>query len=111
MEVCYNKKVLISTCILCKNKYGRSVLVSALEIILGIVVLLVSVVLVIICMMQEQKPQNATAALTGASNDSFYDKNRGRTKEARLKKITFVFSLLFFVLILFMDIVMPLIIK
>lgn len=84
---------------------------SALEIILGAVVLLVSVVLVVICMMQEQKPQNATAALTGASNDSFYDKNRGRTKEARLKKITFVFSLAFFILILFMDIVMPLIIK
>ena len=59
-----------------------------LEIIIGAVVLLISIVLIVICMMQEQKPQNATAALTGASNDSFYDKNRGRTKEARLKKIT-----------------------
>ena len=56
-----------------------------LEIIIGAVVLLISIVLIVICMMQEQKPQNATAALTGASNDSFYDKNRGRTKEARLK--------------------------
>ncbi|MCD8219659.1 MAG: preprotein translocase subunit SecG [Ruminococcus sp.] len=83
---------------------------SILEIILGIVVLLISVVLIVICMAQEQKPQNATAALTGASNDSFYDKNRGRTKEARLKKITFWCSLLFFALILFMDIVMPLLI-
>ena len=62
-------------------------------------------------LMQEQKPQNATAALTGASNDSFYDKNRGRTKEARLKKITFVCSVILFVLILFMDIVMPLLTK
>ena len=52
-----------------------------LEIIIGAVVLLISIVLIVICMMQEQKPQNATAALTGASNDSFYDKNRGRTKE------------------------------
>lgn len=83
---------------------------SVLEIILGAALLLISIILVIICMMQEQKPQNATAALTGASNDSFYDKNRGRTKEARLKKITFIFSLAFFVLILFMDIVMPLLI-
>ncbi|MCC8111917.1 MAG: preprotein translocase subunit SecG [Ruminococcus sp.] len=82
---------------------------TALEIVLGIVVLIISVALVIICMMQEQKPQNATSALTGASNDSFYDKNRGRTKEARLKKVTFWCSLLFFILILFMDIVMPLI--
>ena len=84
---------------------------SVLEIIVGAVVLLISVVLIIICMMQEQKPQNATAALTGASNDSFYDKNRGRTKEARLKKITFICSVVFFVLILFMDIVMPLLTK
>lgn len=80
------------------------------EIIIGAIILAVSVILVIICMMQEQKPQNATAALTGASNDSFYDKNRGRTKEARLKKITFWCSLVFFALILFMDIVMPLLI-
>ena len=57
------------------------------------------------------KPQNATSALTGASNDSFYDKNRGRTKEARLKKFTTILAVVFFVLILFMDIVMPLINK
>ena len=82
-----------------------------LEIIIGAVVLLISIVLIVICMMQEQKPQNATAALTGASNDSFYDKNRGRTKEARLKNITFVCSVILFVLILFMDIVMPLLTK
>ena len=79
--------------------------------IVGAVILLISVILIVICMMQEQKPQNATAALTGASNDSFYDKNRGRTKEARLKKITFICSVAFFVLILFMDIVMPLLTK
>ena len=51
------------------------------------------------------------AALTGASNDSFYDKNRGRTKEARLHKLTTILTVLFFVLILFIDIVMPLITK
>ena len=90
---------------------GGGIPVNTLEMILGAVVLLISIVLVVICMMQEQKPQNATAALTGASNDSFYDKNRGRTKEARLKKITFWFSLVFFVLILFLDIVMPQLMK
>ena len=79
-----------------------------LEIIIGAVVLLISIVLIVICMMQEQKPQNATAALTGASNDSFYDKNRGRTKEARLKRTT---SRICPSLSLFMDIVMPLLTK
>ena len=84
---------------------------GVLEIILGSAVLLASAIITVICLMQEQKPQNATAALTGASNDSFYDKNRGRTKEARLRKVTFWFSIVFFVLILFMDIVIPLLTK
>lgn len=65
---------------------------GVLEIVIGAVLLLISVLAIIVCMMQEQKPQNATAALTGASNDSFYDKNRGRTKEARLRKITTIFN-------------------
>ena len=84
---------------------------GTLEIVIGAVLLLISLVTIIICMMQEQKPQNATAALTGASNDSFYDKNRGRTKEARLHKLPTILTVLFFVLILFIDIVMPLITK
>ena len=79
---------------------------GTLEIVIGAVLLLISLVTIIICMMQEQ-----TAALTGASNDSFYDKNRGRTKEARLHKLTTILTVLFFVLILFIDIVMPLITK
>ena len=84
---------------------------GVLEIVIGAVLLLIGVLMMIVCMMQEQKPQNATAALTGASNDSFYDKNRGRTKEARLRKITTILTVLFFALILFIDIVMPLILK
>ncbi|MDO4155487.1 MAG: preprotein translocase subunit SecG [Oscillospiraceae bacterium] len=84
---------------------------NVLEIVIGAVLLLISVLTMIVCMMQEQKPQNATAALTGASNDSFYDKNRGRTKEARLRKITTILTVFFFALILFIDIVMPFILK
>ncbi|MDE6021098.1 MAG: preprotein translocase subunit SecG [Ruminococcus sp.] len=84
---------------------------TTLEIIIGAAILLVCLIITVICLMQEQKPQNATSALSGASNDSFYDKNRGRTKEARLKKITTVLTVLFFMMILFMDIVMPLINK
>ena len=84
---------------------------GVLEIVIGAVLLLIGVLTMIVCMMQEQKPQNATAALTGASNDSFYDKNRGRTQEARLRKITTILTVLFCALSLFIDIVMPLILK
>ena len=45
---------------------------SVLEIIGGIVLLIVSVIIILICLAQEQKSQDSmTAALTGASSDSF----------------------------------------
>lgn len=84
---------------------------STLAMVIGGAILLICVIITIICLMQEQKPQNATSALAGASTDSFYDKNKGRTGEARLRKLTTILTVLFFVLILFMDIVLPLIEK
>ena len=79
---------------------------SVLEIIGGITILLLSVVIIIICLSQEQKSQDSmTAALTGASADSFYGKNEGRTKEAILNKITRVLVVLLFVAILAVNIV------
>ena len=79
---------------------------SVLEIIGGIVVLVVSIVTIIICLSQEQKSQDSmTAALTGASADSFYGKNEGRTKEAILNKITRALAIILFVAILALNLV------
>jgi preprotein translocase subunit SecG len=86
---------------------------STWEIITGIVVLVLSVLINIICLMQEQKPQSASSALAGASADmdSYYGKNQGRTKEAILAKITRTLAIIFFVVIIAMDIVIPIIEK
>ncbi len=74
---------------------------STLEIIGGIVILVISLLTIILCLSQEQKSQDSmTAALTGASADSFYGKNEGRTKEAILAKITRFLAILLFVVIL-----------
>ena len=55
---------------------------------------------------QEQKSQDSmTAALTGASSDSFYGKNEGRTKEAILCKITRVLGIILFVATLAVNII------
>ena len=79
---------------------------STLEIIGGVVILLLSIATIIICLAQDQKSQDSmTAALTGASAESFYGKNEGRTKEAILNKITKVLSILLFVAILAVNIV------
>jgi preprotein translocase subunit SecG len=46
-----------------------------------------------------------TSAITGASSESFYGKNEGRTKEAKLIKATKYGLILFFVLTLAINIV------
>lgn len=79
---------------------------STLEIIGGVAILVISIITVILCLSQEQKSQDSmTAALTGASADSFYGKNEGRTKEAILAKITRFLSILLFVIILAVNII------
>ena len=79
---------------------------STLEIIGGVAILVISLLTIILCLSQEQKSQDSmTAALTGASADSFYGKNEGRTKEAILAKITRFFAILLFVIILAVNIV------
>ncbi len=79
---------------------------STLEIIGGAVLLVVCLVIIVLCLSQEQKSQDSmTAALTGASSDSFYGKNEGRTKEAILAKITRVLGIVLFVVTLAVNIV------
>lgn len=79
---------------------------SLVEIIIGVVILILSILTIIICLSQEQKSQDSmSAALTGASSDSFYGQNEGRSKEAILCKITRVLSILLFIAVLAVNII------
>ena len=79
---------------------------STLEIIGGAVLLAICLAIIVICLMQDQKSQDSmTAALTGASTESFYGKNEGRTKEAILNKITRTLGVILFVITLAVNIV------
>ncbi len=78
------------------------------EIICGAVVLLLSLLIIILCLMQDTKTQqNMTSALGGGSNESFYGKNEGRTREAMLQKVTRTLGIIVFLTILAMNIVIP----
>lgn len=84
---------------------------SILEIIGGALILIACLLCIVICLMQEQKQQNnMSSALTGASNDSFYKHNEGRTKEAVLNKVTRTLAIIFFVATLAVNIV-PIFVK
>jgi len=79
---------------------------TTLEVVGGVILLIVCALVIIICLSQDQKSQDSmTAALTGASSDSFYGKNEGRTKEAILNKITRTLGIIMFIAVLAINLI------
>ncbi len=79
---------------------------SIVEIIGGVVLLIASVLLIVLCLFQDQKAdQNMASAITGTAYDSQFSKNEGRTKEAIMKKWTLWLAIIIFVATLVVTIV------
>ena len=70
---------------------------SAIEIILGSIVILSSIVVIVVVLMQQSREAGLSGAISGAA-DTFFGKNKGRTIEAKLEKFTKYFGIFFFVL-------------
>ena len=67
-----------------------------------IVFLVISVILTIIVMMQEGKGGGLTSSISG-STETYWCKNKGRSKEAVLMKVTIVLGIIFMLLALFIS--------
>ena len=79
---------------------------SIVELIGGICLLIACALLILFCLMQDQKQdQNMTSAITGGTYDSAFSKNEGNTKEAIMKRWTFWLSVIFFVATLVITII------
>ena len=75
------------------------------QIILGAVVLALCIV-TIACISMQQGKSNGLGALTGDSDtDTFFGKNKGRSRESRLSKLTIVLSIVLVLCILALDVV------
>ena len=70
---------------------------TVLEIVLGVFLILLSVLLIAIVLMQKSREGGLSGAIAGGS-DTFFGKNKGRTNEARLAKMTRYIAIVFFVL-------------
>lgn len=55
-------------------------------------------VLIVICLMQSKDDEGASGTIVGGSSSSFYEKNKGRTREGKLKKLTIILGIIFVVL-------------
>lgn len=67
-----------------------------------IVFLVISVILTIIVMMQEGKGGGLTTSVSGTS-ETYWSKNKGKSKEAVLAKVTVVVGIIFMLLALFLS--------
>lgn len=64
------------------------------------VYLVVCLALIILVMKQSKEDNGASGTIVGASANNFYEKNKGRTKEGKMKRATIILMVLFVVLTL-----------
>ena len=67
--------------------------------LIGAVLIISAVIIIVTVMLQQSKQQGLSGAIAGGA-DTFFDKNKGRTMEAKLSKITKIVAGVFFVVTL-----------
>ena len=70
---------------------------AALRVIVTVIYVLVSIALTVIVLMQEGKTEGLSVAISGAA-DTYWGKNKGRSMEGAMVKITRVMAILFMLL-------------
>lgn len=71
------------------------------EYILGVAMIVLSIIMIVIILMQDSRAEGLSGAIAGGA-ETFFGKNRGRSVEARLGKITKVLCGIFVALSLIM---------
>ncbi len=74
-----------------------------LKYILMVIYIIVCFALIIVAMMQSKDDSGVSSTITG-SNGNFYEKNKGRTKEGKMKKWTIILAVVFAVLTIILSI-------
>lgn len=70
-----------------------------LKVILTIIYVVICLGLIILALMQSSEDEGASGTIMGgSSSSSFYEKNKGRTKEGKLKKWTIILGVVFLLL-------------
>ena len=73
--------------------------------ILSVIYLIICIILIGLIVSQSKEDKGASSTVMGASASNFYEKNKGRTKEGKLKKATAFFIAFIFILVLVLDII------
>lgn len=73
--------------------------------ILIVIYFIVAVAIIILALIQSKDDSGLSSTITGSSTNNFYEKNKGRTKEGKLKRWTIILSIVFAVLTIALGIV------
>ena len=71
-----------------------------MKLALTIIFLLVSVVMAVIILSQEGKQNGLSGSIGGGNTETYWNKNKGRSKEAVLVTVTSILAALFFIIAL-----------
>ncbi|MGN1133152.1 MAG: preprotein translocase subunit SecG [Oscillospiraceae bacterium] len=78
------------------------------QIIAGVILIIASVLITLLVLAQESKDQGLSSAIGGGANDSFYEKNMSRTRDAKLSKLTKILGIVLVVVTLVVDVLIVL---
>ena len=79
-----------------------------LKIFLIIVDIILALAVIVLVMIQKNDDQGLSGTITGAAANNFLDKNKGRTKEGRVKRLTIIASIAFAIITIALNFVYPL---
>ncbi len=66
--------------------------------ILMVIYVAVAIVLIILSLIQSKESSGVTSTVTGSTTNNFYNQNKGRTKEGKMKRWTITLGIAFAVL-------------
>lgn len=79
---------------------------QVLKYILVAIYIVICLAVIILVMMQNRDDKGASGTITGSSTSNFYEKNKSRTREGKLKKLTIILGCIFLVYSIVLGIVL-----
>jgi len=70
---------------------------AVLKYIVLAIYIIICIALIVIATIQTKDANGASEAIVGSSTNNFYEKNKGRTKEGKLKRATIILGILFII--------------
>ena len=78
---------------------------TVVKYIVSAVYIIICIALIIIATIQKKDANGGSEAIMGSSTSNFYEKNKGRTKEGKMKRSTVTLGIIFIIMTVVLGIV------